>query len=219
MTSIVQRQIDALVKDIERHDHTGLYRQIAYVAAIGATGGGERHDGYPTTTPGNGSVGAGKGGGRTMEIADEHGLPDRVPTTATEAAAFARLEGAPSQDPIRHLSRQLRHHLERIANAYAAIEADLRRFDNLRSTADLTEPEQCYVAAVICKLPFDPTWEHRLRTTDFAGYLPHPWDEPRKVCRWTYDFVRARRRLPTPDEMRQHLERGTVRILTKETTR
>lgn len=208
------RLIDALVKDIDRHE-LGQYRaRIMHLVAVNSTARNDL-DGYPTTTPGNGATSG--GGGRKMTVPDEEtGSDDEVPTTATEAAAFARLEPRPA-DPIHDLTRRTIDALTAAANALNTVEANLRRFDNLRTTTHLEDAPQCHLARSY-GLPFDPKWAPH-RATDFAGYLfPVPWDEPRKVCRFTYDFTHRWYRLPTKDEMVQHLERGAVRLHEPRTT-
>jgi hypothetical protein len=124
---------------------------------------------------------------------------------------------------VHQLTRQTLQALTRAADALNAVEANLRRFDNLRSTAQLEDAPQCHVAAVMYQLPYDISWEPHV-TTQFAGYLTQPWDEPRKVCRFVYDFTRRSQpgswahRLPSKEEMLQYLERGTIRMHKPATT-
>lgn len=219
MTRNRDRQIGALIADIDRHNLTAIRAAIAHLVAIDDTGRND-HDGYPTTTPGNGATGGGRG--RHITVPDEHGQPDEVSVTSVEQAALCRLE-ARQPDPVHQLARSTVQALTRAADALNAVEANLRRFDNLRSTAELTEVPQCHVASTMYGLPYDTSWEPHV-TTQFAGYLAQPWDEPRKVCRFVYDFTRRAQpgswthRLPTKDEMLQYLERGTVRMHEPSTT-
>lgn len=163
-------------------------------------------DGFPATTPGNGSPGSGKGGGSTMVVDGE-----RLPTSSTEVAAFA--SGVRVSDPSGSIGAELERELRVLESALLRIGWALDRWDRLRSPADLKDAPQCWVAAVMHKLPFDEKWEPHRRTT-FEGVLDTPWREERQVCRWVYDFTRDHGRLPAEEEMRQYLERGYVRVQT-----
>ena len=219
MTRHRDRQIAELIRDIDRHNLTAMRTAVTRLANIDATGRND-HDGYPTTTPGNGATGGGRG--RHITVHDERGEPDEVSVTSVEQAALARLETREA-DPVHQLTRSTLQALTRAADALNAVEANLRRFENLRSTAQLEDAPQCHVANVMYGLPYDMAWEPH-RATDFAGYLAQPWNEPRKVCRFVYDFTRRSQpgswthRLPTKEEMLQYLERGTVRMHEPSTT-
>lgn len=170
-------------------------------------------DGWSSTAPMNGSPGAGKGGGRTMPIHAPTGT-DHVPTSSTEASAFARLSGAPSGDSAAGIAAKMIHDLGVAQKALLEVDRGVQRFDRLRSTKDLAEAPQCHVAQVICGLPYDPMWEP-FRLTDFAGLIDPPWPEPRRVCAPVYWFVRNNRhlhRLPNGDELRSWLERGSSKV-------
>ena len=206
MTRHRDRQIAALIADIDRHNLNAMRQAITHLAAIDATGQNTL-DGYPSVAPLNGSPGGGAGGGGSSSV---------------EKAALERSE-ARQPDPVHQLTRSTLQALTRAADALNAVEANLRRFENLQSTAELADAPQCYVASTLYGLQFDPAWEPH-RATDFAGYLERPWDEPRKVCRFVYDFTRRAQpgtwahRLPTKDEMLQYLTRGYVRIHEPPTT-
>lgn len=170
-------------------------------------------DGFPTNTPGNGSPGGGKGGGTTMLIKDpkvKDDPGDRVPASSTELAALAR---APRADPLRGIAREVETQLRAIDTALLRIGSACDRWDRLRSTAELLNPAQCWVASVMHQLPFDEKWEPHVRTT-FVGVLDDPWKEERPVCRMVYDFTRDHGRLPSSEEMTQYLERVVVRVQT-----
>lgn len=170
-------------------------------------------DGWSATAPMNGSPGAGKGGGRTMPIHAPTGT-DHVPTSSTEASAFARLSGAPSSDSAAGIAAKMIRDLGVAQKALLEVDRGVQRFDRLRSTKDLAEAPQCHVAQVICGLPYDPMWEP-FRSTDFAGLIDPPWPEPRRVCSPVYWFVRNNRhlhRLPNGDELRSWLERGSSKV-------
>lgn len=168
-------------------------------------------DGWSSTTPGNGSPGGGKGGGRVMVIPDEAGEPDRVPTTSTEAAAFANVEARPPADPVHQMKVAALASLRRIAHEFEQLDSTLQRFDNIRSAGQVEDPPQCWFVSVRLGLPWDQAWEP-WRSTDFAGVLQPPLDEPRKVCKFVYWFVRDNRRLPSRAEALKYLERGTVKV-------
>lgn len=167
-----------------------------------------RPDGYPTTTPGNGSPGGGKGGQRLMAVRAEDGSTDLVPTTSVEAAA---IEQRPLPDPVTMQGRELWQHLRRLVDELDAIARVLDRFDRLQNTAAVPDPPMCWVAQVRYQLPWDLAWEP-WRTTDFAGVLAHPFDEPRKVSQFVYWYTRNHRRLPERAEMLEYLQRGGVKV-------
>jgi hypothetical protein len=194
-----------------------------------------RPDGFASTTPGNGSPGGGKGGGRMMAVetpADEPGrVPqdpkvqaaflarhrrapgvDLVPTSSTEAAALAA--GRRVASPIDDIANELVTELRRLDTALRRIGWALDRYDRIVNPSDgLDEPPQCWVASKIHGLPWDRDWEPFV-STRFEGVLEEPWPEDRPVCRWVYDFTRRHARVPTKAEMRQYLERGQVRVQT-----
>lgn len=167
-------------------------------------------DGYSATTPGNGAPGGGKGGGRRMGIVDrETGMMDWVPTSSTEAAAIDPARREP--DPVARSGRKVNVLMLRLAATLAELDRELDQFDVLRSTSTVPEPPMCWVAQTRYRLPWDLQWEP-FRTTDFAGQLDTPFDEPRKVCSFVYWYVRNHKRLPLEAEMREYLTRETIRI-------
>lgn len=168
-------------------------------------------DGFPSTTPGNGSPGGGKGGRMTMVI-DDDGERDTVPTSSTERAAFAGTDPVWAErsqvvDELREVEAQLRH----IDSAILRLSGALTRLDGLRGQTTEEASPQCWVASVAHGLPWDRDWEPAV-STRFENYLDTPWEKPRPVCRWVYDFTRRNRRLPERDELLQYLERGHVRV-------
>lgn len=170
-------------------------------------------DGFPSSTPGSGNVGGGKGGRQLMRIdgRDDRtlaaGETDRVPTSSTEMAALAR----PAVDPKARAAQDIVSRVFEVERQLEGLARAVDRFDRLDSTAGVEDPTMCWVAQVRYRLPFDPLWEP-FKTTDFATQLAEPFDEPRKVCSFVYWFVRNHRRLPDKAEMLEHLERKTVRI-------
>jgi hypothetical protein len=167
-------------------------------------------DGFPTRTPGSGSIGG--GAGRTVTVPDETGSPDHVPITSVEAAYLARLDRG--RDQLHDIAVSVRARVERIADELRGLQSDLVRAGNIRATEGLEANQPyCYVAKFVCSppLPFDPAWEIHRRTT-LDGYLDRPFPEPVGLSRFAYDFARRMRRLPTEAEMREHLERGTVKV-------
>lgn len=167
-------------------------------------------DGYPSRTPGGGSIGG--GAGRTVTVTDETGSPDHVPITSVEAAVLAR--EARGRDQLHDIALSVRARVDRIATELLGLQSDLVRAGNIRNEAGLDANQPyCHVAKFVCSppLPFDPAWEiHRRSTLD--GYLDRPFPEPVGLSRFAYDFARRMRRLPTDAEMREHLERGTVKV-------
>lgn len=214
MTRQTNRFIANLEADIDRHNIDALFAFVKYAASLDEVSA-HRQDGWPTMASGNGAGGG--GGGRRMTVVDEHGNPDEVPTTSTEAAALANVDSHRQPDPIHNVVRSAVRRLQRIADDLNGLEADKLKFDKLRSTTDVADSPQCYIASVVHQLPWDDAWTP-FRATDFDTYLPFKFDEPRKVCRWSYEFVRRWRRLPTDQEMRQYLAQGVVRIHEPSTT-
>jgi hypothetical protein len=208
MTRQHHRLITALEDDIDRHNIDALIAHVKHAVALDAVTG-HRQDGWPSMASGNGAGGG--GGGRRMTVTDEHGQPDEIPTTSTEAAALANVEQQRQPDPVHNIARSSVRALQQIADALNRLEGDKVRLEALRSTKDVADSPQCYIASVVHQLPWDEAWTP-FRATDFDTYLPHKFDEPRKVCRWTYEFVRRWRRLPSEDEMRQYLAVGVVRL-------
>lgn len=167
-------------------------------------------DGYPTRTPGGGSIGG--GAGRTVTVTDETGSPDHVPITSVEAAVIAR--EARGRDQLHDIAISVRSRVDRIADELLGLQSDLVRAGNIRSTGNIEANQPyCHVAKFVCSppLPFDQAWEIHRRTT-LDGYLDRPFPEPVGLSRFAYDFARRMRRLPTEAEMREHLERGTVKV-------
>jgi hypothetical protein len=78
--------------------------------------------------------------------------------------------------------------------------------ERLQSTADLNPEPACWFMAQI------DVYEPKHVKTDFAGVLPEPLDEARFVGRWTYDFTREMKRLPTRDERRKHARGERVMV-------
>lgn len=180
-----------------------------------------RPDGFAARTPGNGSPGAGKGGGMTMVVKDGRTDPgDRVPTSATELAALTIIEqdelerrAGKVADEMRTISYEVLQQLRNIDHALVRLAHAEDRWDRLRSTVDLEDAPQCYVASVVHRLPWDEAWAPHV-STRFDNVLEQPWPEDRPVCRWVYDFTRAHGRIPSKDELLQYLARGMVRVQT-----
>lgn len=184
--------------------------RVALSTPLGDLSVSEEPDGFSSTTPGNGSPGGGKGGQSTMTIDGEV-----VPTSSTERAVFAREfvsgPGVRSAVVMHELLAEIETQLRHLDSAAMRLGSALIRFEALRGKADDDAGPQCYVASVVHRLPWDRVWEPVV-TTQFDGVLAKPWDEPRKVCRWVYDFTRRNGRIPTRDELLQYLERGVVRL-------
>jgi hypothetical protein len=167
-------------------------------------------DGFPTRTPGSGSIGG--GAGRTVTVPDETGSPDHVPITSVEAAYLARLDRG--RDQLHDIAISVRVRVERIADELRGLQSDLVRAGNIRATEGLEANQPyCYVAKHVHRLPFDAEWEPA-KQTQFSGVIDRPWPEPQWVCRWVYDFTRSNRRLPTSDEMLKHLAGERVMVKT-----
>lgn len=155
-------------------------------------------DGFPA---GHGGGGGG-GGGPTMVIED-----DRVPVTPVEMAVLA---GRVTPDPFSAISRRIVEAFDVVVAKVVEVEGLVQAAERLQAATGLT-PLYDWVAQM-AGLPFDERWAEIHKRTTFAGYLERPLDEPRPVCRWTYDFVRAHRRLPSRDEMLQLLRTGKVKV-------
>lgn len=159
-------------------------------------------DGYASTTPGNGSPGGGKGGGRLMKIEG-----DFVPTTSTEAAALLGHRGG--GDPLSRLGARAWSQLLVIESAVHQLERVLLDADHLQSTATVAEVRMCAIATSY-SLPWDDEWSvaesRQPRLTDFAGVLADPLTERQLVCRYVYRFVHNHKRLPERAELLAHLE-------------
>lgn len=168
-------------------------------------------DGFPSSTPGNGNPGGGKGGGRVMPVgvvnAAGHKVVDLLPTSSTEMAALT----VARPDPISEIGKRVNLDLHTIASALDRLERNLNRFDALQSSSAVPDPPMCWVAQVKYGLPWDILWEP-FRTTDFAGQLDQPFDEPRRVSHFVYWFVRNHKRLPAKVDMQQYLAKATVKL-------
>lgn len=169
-------------------------------------------DGFPKRTQLNGSPGGGKGGRQTMAVdaVDDEGVVvgvDQVPTSSTEQAAFAK----PMSDPVALQAAEALAALRAAVAALDELDRVLSRFDHLQATSKVPDPPMCWVAQVKYQLPFDVTWEI-WRTTDFAGVLDQPLPGPQGVSRVVYKFVYNHGRLPTKDELLQHLQRGVMKV-------
>lgn len=170
-------------------------------------------DGFPSSTPGNGSPGGGKGGGRTMAIREPGDTdPDHVPTTSTEAAAFDRLAGGVS-DPVHDITTRALGHVRRLVLALEELDAELGAFERLRLRSKVPDPPQCYVIKdMLGIITWDELWSPT-RSTSFPkldrATLPPDrrgaFDEPRKVCPYVYWHVQNHRRLPTRPEALKYL--------------
>lgn len=154
-------------------------------------------DGFPSKTQGNGSPGGGKGG---------------VPVSSVEVTAIAREGAHDGDDPIALIVASIEARAERMANDIVGMHSDITRYKRLRAPADLEANQPfCYVAKRLHELPFDAAWEPHKRTS-FDGVIDRPWPEPQQVCRFVYDFTRRWRRIPTRDEMLEHLRSGRVMV-------
>lgn len=150
----------------------------------------------------HGDVGGGSGGGPSLVIEDE-----RVPVTAVEMSVLA---GRAPEDEYAQLAVSLVDAVDQLVLDVGRVEALVAKADRLRDGKDLN-PVYDWVAQSV-GLPFDERWAEVHKRTTFAGYLERPWSEPRPVCRWVYDFVRANRRLPLREEMEQLLRKGKVNV-------
>lgn len=154
-------------------------------------------DGFPAAHGGPGG-----GGGPTLVIEG-----DRVPATAVELAVLA---GRAAPDPYSAISRRIVEAWDQLVAKADEVEGLVLAAERLQAPTGLS-PAYDWVAQS-AGLPFDERWAEIHKRTTFAGYLERPLDEPRAVCRWTYDFVRTHRRLPTKDEMLQLLRTGKVKV-------
>lgn len=189
-----------------------LLRDAVRVVEIAGSVGAQA-DGYAARTPLNGNPGGGKGGGVRMPVEFvEDGVRgvDPLPTSSTEMAAVAR----PMPDPVAQSGKRVLRHLAALERALVALEAETAGFERIRSTALVPDPPMCWLAQVRYRLPYDVMWDvqHDGRTTDFAGQLDQPFDEPRRVSMFVYWFVRNHKRLPERAEMLGYLERQTVKV-------
>lgn len=195
---------EAVVSEMKLEE---LLRRARHLMVIDHRAGSAVADGFPSTTPGNGSPGSGKGGGKMMTIPGdpEHPDDDVVPTSSTEAAALADVAG----DPIRRLAVATMARVRNIARELEELDATLGAFDRIRLTSKVPDPPQCYVARELLGLPWDPEWDP-FKSTTFPKLDDVRFDEPRRVCKWVYWFVRDNERLPTRDEAIKHLYRTAV---------
>lgn len=135
------------------------------------------------------------------------------PDTTVETAALQLAEHGNPRDIVHRLRLQAEAAAETVARELTVLAGTLARYDKIRLPLPLDTP-QCWVAAVVHGLPLDVKWvpgQTGKRTT-FAGVIDFPWRTERQVCRWTYDFTRRWRRLPTKDEMLEYLATGKVLI-------
>lgn len=186
---------------------------------VAALAGSSRPDGWGSMTPGNGNPGGGKGGRRMLSVPGEEGEGRvLVPSSSTEAAAFAALAGSGGVSDASAVSAmEVSTAVHVVAHALEGLESALARFDRVRSVSKVPDPPMCWVAQVRYRLPWDVMWSSgpgggELRSTTFAGQLDEPFDEPRRVCGFVYRFVHNHGRLPERDEMLAHLERTVVRV-------
>lgn len=173
-----------------------------------ASSASSKADGFSSTTPGNGNPGGGKGGRKLMAVPGDGGQVDLVPTSSTEVAA---IDSRNLPDAVSLVGHEVYTLLRKLARLHEQLDGALVRFDRLRSTAQVEDPPMCWLAQVRYKLPWDILWEP-FRTTDFAGQLAEPFDEPRKVSGFVYWFVRNHKRLPERAEMLEYLEKQTVKV-------
>lgn len=171
-------------------------------------------DGFSSTTPGNGSPGSGKGGGRMMSVPGEQpgDVNDLVPTSSTEAAALDRLAGRRDRDLVASMAREQLAALHLVARTLEEIRNRNDRFDQMRDARHVADAPQCYIASTVFELPWDDQWAplHRTDFSTIRGFEDKVLDEPRPVCTFVYWFTRRNRRLPTRDEMLANLERRTL---------
>ena len=167
-------------------------------------------DGWSSSTPLNGSPGGGKGGGRQMATPGDGGVVDWVPTSSTEAAALDRRV---HPDPMGRLAARTWRHLNTIAHELAQLEAALDRAERLNGTSLVPDAPMCAVATMY-ELPWDDEWSVRegrqARLTDFAQ-LEEPLPQRQLVCRYVYKFVDNHKRMPTRNEMLDHLAHVAAR--------
>lgn len=169
-------------------------------------------DGYPSTTPGNGSPGGGKGGGRTIAVLDDgEVIPDLVPITSVESAALER--GVDPPDPVHEMAIRALAHVRKAVHALEELDAELGAFDRLRMRSKVPDPPQCFVIKdLLGIMTWDDLWTPQ-RATTFPkldrSTLPEDrrtaFDEPRKVCPYVYTHVYNHHRLPTRTEALKYL--------------
>lgn len=209
-------EFDRVARQVQMVSVHALLLRAREAVVIGSSVSAAR-DGYPTSTPGSGNVGGGKGGRATMVITavDDPSIggdPDRVPTSSTEAAALA----PPVQDPVARLAGRINRRVHQLARQLDELDRALCLFAVERSTARTPDPPMCWLAARY-ELPFDLRWQvgpdavTKTTVTDFATVLARPLDRPEQVCAYTYNFVRNHRRLPTKAEMLGELQRAIGR--------
>lgn len=215
-----------------------LRRRVEAITSNPARGISSRPDGFSARTPGNGSPGGGKGGGPTIRVEDrsdpvrslhveivdtEDGprvvrgsefevVSDTavVPVTSVELAMLGRVGVVALPEPIEAIAARIERQLDTVVRALAGLAQDVDRYERLRSTADVEDPPQCWIAATY-GLPWDDTWAPA-HLTRFDGVLDPPWPEHRPVSAWVYQFTRKHKRVPTDDECRQYLARGIVYV-------
>ena len=137
-----------------------------------------------------------------------------VPVSSVELAAMGRVGAVHLDDEVEQLALRIERDLAKAVRAIDGLVAALDRYEELRSTADVPDAPQCWVAEHH-RLPWDDSWSPD-KTTRFEGVLDPAWPEERRVCRWVYDFARKHKRIPTREECLQYLARGVVRVSTKD---
>lgn len=192
-----------------------LISRVLQVVRVGGSVSARR-DGWSSTTPGNGSPGGGKGGGKLLAVRDEHGEVDLVPTSSTEAAA---IDPGRRDDPVALQAAEALALLDQLASVLEGLDRVVQRFDRLRNVADVEDPPMCWLAQSRYQLPYDLVWDVRedltgrkSYTTDFGGQLDVPLDVPRRVCNFVYRFVHNHQRLPSRDEMIEYSARRSVKV-------
>lgn len=186
------RHVEALcdrLRDIGRQAEQRANRLKAHLALV-RRGRSGQPDGYPASVRGGGIGGA--------EL------------TSVEGAADRRIAGVHDE-----LSSHVENELAYLEQAIASLDASTSRsqaVDRLLDDHDLNPRPQCWIITHVGKITeWDPRFDEHVRT-DFDGVLARKWDQPRPVCRWAYDFVRAQRRLPTQAEIAMYADRGVVRV-------
>lgn len=133
--TISANQIRKMTAALREVDLDKIERRL--IAAAKRDGVVAAHDGYPTSTLGDGTRSA-----ATWDTTDEHGEPDPVETTSTERAAVARAEGKQTDDPLHH---NLVAAMKLATTALAAvrgIEVRLDRIDRDSADPDTVRPER-----------------------------------------------------------------------------
>lgn len=162
-------------------------------------------DGHRSSTRGGG------GGGAVLRLSrrDDREIPagvtDAVPASAVELAAMS----GGVADEVHEIALEVHGLVEQLQRTSNLLGSRLEAADRLRG---VSQAPFCWVAQVVNELPFDEAWAKIHARTQFVGVLSPAWPSKRPVCRWTYDFVREWKRLPTRDEMLAHLRSGTVRV-------